>query len=245
MTIDIPLITCNDDAMPVIAFDSVDFFSLHDETGLWSPEVLLYTDFLENCVFQISRKPNALLVHIQRIYYCFHAHKNEQLYAAIIDLLIILDKRGLAISWRVVMGAKPRLSDAQFKQLQSYLQETNPSIDTLHGNRYCVFTKGLIGVNVLVCLVEKRDEEDYDLLAIARDHIEYSQLDEAKHILESAVLAQPQRFDFQEELLALYRSTRDVDSFTALFAQLNEVGVRLHDDWHRLNNYFKGQNSNG
>jgi hypothetical protein len=97
----------------------------------------------------------------------------------------------------------------------------------------------------MVSPVEKQYDENYDPLAIARDHIEYSQLDEARQVLEIAVLERPTRWDFQEDLLDLYRSTRDTDSFNAMFTQLIESGITLNDKWHTLNNYFKGQNNNG
>lgn len=245
MTTDIPLITCDNDSMTATASDLVNFFSLQKESSLWSSEVLLYSDFLEKLVFQISRKPRALLIHVQRIYYCFYAQLNEQLFAAIIDLLIVLNKRGLAISWRIVMGAKSQLTAEQFAILQRYLRDANADVNSLVGNCYSVFTKGLTGISNMVHLVEQQDEDDYDPLAIARDHIEYSQLDEAINVLETAVLAQPTRLDFQEELLALYRSTRDASSFNVMFTRLIESGITLNSEWHTLNNYFKGQNNNG
>jgi hypothetical protein len=243
MTTDIPLITCDNDSVPTT--DLIDFFALKNESDLWNPEVLLYSDFLEKLVFRISRKPKALLAHTQRIYYCFHAKLDEQLFAAIVDFLIVLNKRGKAISQRIIMGAKPRLTVMQFESLQQYLQNDTAHVNSLVGNRYCLFTKGLIGVSDMVSPVEKQYDENYDPLAIARDHIEYSQLDEARQVLEIAVLERPTRWDFQEDLLDLYRSTRDTDSFNAMFTQLIESGITLNDKWHTLNNYFKGQNNNG
>lgn len=246
MITDFPLITCDDDSASATASDMVNFFSLQNEASLWNPEVLLYSDFLEKLVFQISRKPKGLLAHTQRIYYCFHAQLNEQLFAAIVDFLIVLNKKGTAISRRIIMGTKSHLTAEQFFTLQDYLKNTEADVNSLEGNRYSLFTKGLIGTNDMVHPIEKKqDDESHDPLAIARDHIEYSQLDDAKRVLETAVLDQPTRLDFQEELLALYRSTRDSSAFNAMFTQLIESGITLNDEWHTLNNYFKGQNNNG
>jgi len=221
------------------------FFSLQDIDLLWSPEALVYTDFLEKLVFRIARKPKHLTTHIQRVYYCFHANLNEQLFAAIVDFLFVLNKRGLAISWRIIMGAKSRLNADQFDVLKDYLKDEHADASLLPGNRYSIFTRGLLGVNDMVQQLKKQEQFVYDPLELARDHIEYSQLEEAKLVLEKAVLEQPARLDIQHELLGLYQSTRDSTGFNQMLAELTQSGVKVIDEWAQLGNYFKGRNSNG
>ncbi|MDO9213521.1 MAG: hypothetical protein Q7U23_06775, partial [Methylococcales bacterium] len=199
---------------------------------------------LEKLVFLIAKKPKCLINHVQRIYYCFQENLGEQLYAALVDLLIILNKQGQAISWRMVLGTKSQLTTEQFQELKSYLKGNQVSTSRLMGNRYSVFSKGLVGVNKMIQQIENEVKED-DPLMIALDHIEYSQLDEAKTVLEEAILLQPERLDLQQELFDLYKLTGDSNRFHQLLANLTRLGVSMTDDWNQLNNYFKGQNNNG
>ncbi|MDP2902026.1 MAG: hypothetical protein Q8N96_02815 [Methylovulum sp.] len=218
------------------------FFSFQDiNQYLWSSEALVYTDFLEKLVFRIARKPKDLISHIQRIYYCFHTNLNEQLFAAIVDLLVVLDKRGQAISWRVLMGAKTRLSAEQFDALKKHLKDGHADANLLLGNQYSILTRGLLGVNNMVQPIKKQGQIVYDALELARDYIEYSQLDEAKQVLENAIFEQPTRLDIHHELLALYQSMRDSAGFNQMLEQLTQSGIDLIDEWAQLNNYFKGQ----
>ena len=41
---------------------------------------------------------------------------------ALVDFLFILNKRGEAISWRMLMGVKSRLNPERFLQLKNYLK---------------------------------------------------------------------------------------------------------------------------
>ena len=78
-------------------------------------------------------------------------------------------------------------------------------------------------------------------MELARDYIEYSQLDEAKHVLEMAILEQPERLEIHYELLTLYQSMRDSAGFNQMLIQLTHAGIDLIDEWTQLNIYFKGQ----
>jgi len=240
----ISLITC-DDNNERESSGLIRFFSLQDIGLLWYPDAFLYEGFLEKLVFRIARQPKSLIVHIQRIYYCFYNELNSQLFAAIIDFLVILNGRGQAISWRVVIGAKSRLSPDQFSELKNYLKSDHPDPSVLSGNRYTIFTRGLLGTNRLIQQAKKKQGNSYDPLILARDHIEYSQLEEAKKVLENAILSDPDRPDLHHELIALYKSTRDTTGSNQMLAELTQAGIVITSEWKQLNDYLDGRNSNG
>lgn len=225
--------------------ESEKFFSLHNTDVFWCDTGKLEDDeALERLVFLISKKPKHLINHVQRIYYCFQKDCNEQLFAALIDFFIVLNQHGLAISWRMLLGTKSRLTREQFEKLKSYLKDNCTNTNLLSGNRYSIFSKGLVGINKMIQQIEKEEIEN-DPLLIALDHIEYSQLDEAKQVLEDAILVQPERLDLHQELFGLYKVTGDFNRFYQMVAKLTRLGVSMTDDWNQLNNYFKGQNNNG
>lgn len=221
------------------------FFSFPEQGLLWAPDALEYPSFLEKLVFHIARKPKRLITHLQRIYYCFHANLNEPLFAAIVDFLIVLNKCGLALSWRILFGAKSKLTVDQFRLLKSYLKDEQADVNSLPGNRFSIFTRGLLGGKEMVRHFKKEVEYTHDPLELARDYIEYSQLEEAKQLLELAILEQPARLEIHQELLALYRSTRDTAGFKHMLAELTQLGVDITDDWNQLGSYLKGLNRNG
>ncbi|MEI6705869.1 MAG: hypothetical protein WCK96_01915 [Methylococcales bacterium] len=234
------LVTCDDCDVPEKS-EVVGLFSLKNTGILWgSAEVLQPNESLEKLVFLIAKKPKQLTNHVQRIYYCFQKNLNKQLFAAIVDFLIVLNRQGQPISWRVVLGAKSRLTTEQFEELKVYLKGKHTDINLLSGNQYSIFSKGLVGVNKLIQQIEKEEKED-DPLTIALDHIEYSQLDDAKKVLEEAILVQPERQDLRQELCDLYKLTGDPSGFHQMMAKLTRLGVGMTDDWNQLNNYFKGQ----
>jgi len=237
------LVTCDDNAVPEQS--EVDgFFSLKNTGILWgSTGTLQSNESLEKLVFLVAKKPKQLTNHVQRISYCFQKNLNKQLFAAIVDFLVVLNQQGQAISWRVVLGAKSQLTPEQFAELKGYLKGDIDK-NLLSGNQYSVFSKGFVGVNKMIQQIEKAEKED-DPLIIALDYIEYSQLDEAKQVLEDAILVQPERLDLRQELIDLYRLTGDSNRFHQMLAKLTRLGIGMTDDWNQLNNYFKGQNNNG
>lgn len=246
MNINTHLVICDDDSAAELT-EFMSFFSLRNTSVLtFSTENASCSDGLEKLVYLIARKPKCLINHVQRIYHCFRSNLHEQLFAAIVDFLVVLNQRGQDISWRMVLGTKSHLKPEQFELFCSYLRAPETETRYLPGNQYSIFAKGFLGVNKMISQVEKFDENnDDDPLMIARDHIEYSQLGEAKMVLERAIIENPERQDLQMELLELFKSTRDFDGFQQMLTELTQLSDNIANEWNQLNNYFNGLNKNG
>lgn len=203
------------------------------ETGLSSTASVLHT-----LVLRVARKPNDLLAHIRRIYFCYQNAMREPLYAALLDLLLVLDQKGQRLSRRVISGCRAMLDAEQFAILKDI------SLGTRHaqGNRFSLFDKGMVGhsklleVN-LVPLVQ------HDYMALARDFIEYSQLEEAMTILEQGLEESPGRQDLQALLLELYQSTRSTGRFQNRYDWIMESGAPILNEWQQLAVVFNGKGS--
>ncbi|MCX7097573.1 MAG: hypothetical protein NTV43_06660 [Methylococcales bacterium] len=245
MNINDHLITCDDDNTTLSSKKMV-FSSLQELDSFWAAETNFDEGFLEKLIFQVARKPKNLVAHIQRIYYCFHMQLDDPLFAALVDFLTVLNKQGQAISWRMVLGAKSRLSSTQFNVFNNYLKNANAETSQLPGNQFSVFSKGLVGVDSVIQQAGGHDvrADGIDPIVLARDYIEYSQLDEAKQVLEDAILIQPARLDLHHELLSIYRSMRDQGGFNQMLAELTQLGGSLPDEWEELRGYFQGLNNN-
>lgn len=194
-------------------------------------------NLLREFVLLVSRKPKRLIAHIQRIHHCYQTNLQEQLFAALVDLLVVLNGRGKAISWRMIIGTKSKLSNEQYKKLQKFMTEDS-EVSLLAGNEYSVLTKGLIGTRNLVQQIEAPDQQEHDSLNLAYDYIEYSQLNEAKEVLEKAIVSQPQRLELHQCLLELYKSTFDHSGFIRMFNIVNDLDVIMPNDWIILQAFF-------
>ncbi|MCK5830965.1 MAG: hypothetical protein KAH20_11755 [Methylococcales bacterium] len=99
-------------------------------------------------VFKVLRNPKHLMSHIQRVYFTYTWKMNSPLYAALIDLLLILDGNGKQLSNRMISLSHSLLSNQQHQTLTRYLQTQDLTL--LPENKYTVLTKGLIGSSILL-----------------------------------------------------------------------------------------------
>ena len=204
--------------------DAVGFYEWHD----WSAE-----KGLERLVFRLSKTPKYLQGHLERIYYCFQKQLDEQLYGALVDLLLVLNKSGDALSRRMIAGCKSRLTETQIQSLEKHLDSKHSGNPLLPFNRYSVFANGMLSTSAIVQIAGK-DDQEHDPLSVARDYIEVSQLDEAITILEQAIMEQPERLELHDELLSLYRSTRDKSKFSRMYGALSDKQIILPPEWEQL-----------
>jgi hypothetical protein len=56
-------------------------------------------------------------------------------------------------------------------------------------------------------------------------------VEEARELLEKAVLEEPWRGDLQTELLEIYRYTRDEKNLAAMRTRLEAMDITLPDTW--------------
>ena len=191
----------------------------------------------QQTVYKVSTKPKLLISHLQRIYFTYSHNMADQLYAALVDLFSVLDGRGKELSGRMVSSTRSLLSEEQLGLLVNYLKHPKKSL--LHGNNFSVLTTGLVGSGIL--LIEQKNVEAvavHDPLVIARDYVEYSQLDSAIETLEAGVLEDPDREDLQTDLLELYKVTKNIQAFSKFRDLLIEKKLDLSSGWQDLTDYF-------
>jgi tetratricopeptide (TPR) repeat protein len=231
------LITVNDSDFE--EFPALEFVYDKSTAGFCEWPALSVEKRLERLAFRVSRMPRSLRAHLERIHYCFSHHLSEQLYAALIDLLIVLGKSGSRLSARMILGSRSRLTSGQFQALRPFLEQGGKAPETLPHSRFSLFSKGLQSCSLLVQVAEDTYEAEHDPLQLARDYVEYSQLDEAVRVLEQAILARPERVELHGELLSLYRSTRDWEGFKRTYQALVRLEANLSPEWAQLDDFLK------
>lgn len=199
---------------------------------------------LERLVFRVSKTPKYLQGHLERIYYCYDHHLDEALYGALIDLFIVLGNDGKALAKRMFNGTQTRLQPEQASTLYEMLAGNLSVRAVLPISRYSVFIRGLVADQVLVEIQQQDASAGKFPLALVKDFIGYNQLDEAIRTLEKAVLDYPERTDLHEELLSLYKTTRDQPAYKRMTAVLANRNIPLPSGWGELSKHFDQFKSN-
>lgn len=182
----------------------------------------------------VGRHPHDLKSHVARVY-LHHRHKDEEgLYSALLDLFIALEGKGLPLRTRLLNGSRSQLSAPHYAALKQYL--VTPIAETnLPRGRTAVLPKGLTGFTRVVDEIVTVRETIRDPLIEAREFIEYFQLDDARLVLEDALLTSPEREDLQAELLELYRATDDHQQWQIMRNKLAHLLGTLPRDWSEFN----------
>lgn len=215
-------------------FEELGFWG--DESDRWQLRLEVAGQELADSLEQaVAAFPTALEWSIRRINFAYdHQHGNE-LYAALLDLLIVLNGRGRALQWRMLAGARDRLSPQDFDALEAIVRRGSiRSERELRRVPESRLLQGIEGVLNLVAVASTREHVLRDPLLEAQEHIEYSQLDAARELLEAAIMEDTKRADLQQELLSLYRATGDVINFSRMREQLQRSLGSLPAAWADL-----------
>ncbi len=102
-------------------------------------------DLPQNISFAISRNPIDLILHQQRIEYCVRKHDQPSLFAALVDLFIVLGDKGIPYKKRQLKQNQSYLSNDQ-KHLLKLAINTGLSADLpIKGLHQSIFNHGLEG----------------------------------------------------------------------------------------------------
>lgn len=189
----------------------------------------------EHLAHAIAAMPNNLLCHTQRIFFFFGNEDRDGLYSALLDLFIALDGKGKALRRRLLAGSRERLAQEHYSILSDWLEQGSPPEEKeILPAQQSILSKGITGVRKLVQVFYSEQESDRDPLLEAREHIEYFQIEEARELLETAIIAQPEREELHLELINLYLATRDNASLQTMREKLTQIMPQLPECWLTL-----------
>ena len=233
MTDFIPLIICNDKNKSNTRDSVLDFEDKEiDLFGFTQEQVL------DSIISNLFTTPKCLQTHLQRIYFCYQHDLGDELFAALIDFLVILKGKGLQVGHRMVNGAKPKLAPEDYLALKHILGLPEDEVQWVEGNLYSIFTQGFIGCSVLIHKEATTRLSNHDPLMIARDYVAYSQLDMAMKTLEKAVEEDFEKIEFHQELLELYRLTRSKEQFFKMYQSIENHPKSRPPAWDKLKAFF-------
>jgi len=180
---------------------------------------------------QIARDPEDLRAHVQRIYLHIAAKNAEEIYGALVDLFIVLGAKGSPLRHRMLAVSKKFLDREQYQTLVRKLDTGVHAADTIPPAPASMLTRGTRGTHFLVERLSTHAAGLLDPLDEARSYLEYGQLEEARELLEDAVMNEPWRLELHRELLEIYRATLDLDSFSTMWKLVDAANNPAADAW--------------
>ncbi len=203
------------------------------------PEIL--SARLAHC---ITRNPGDLISHVRRIFLCLKLDDGERLFGALTDLFITLNGKGGALRSRLLGMLQNHLTDAQYSALQGGHVESMEFVEPLPWPRFSRLYQPRLKEQELVAQLTGEESESHTgILAQARDLIDCGQIEAARHMMEEALLADEATTALHEELLNLYRHTRDYEAFLTMWTQLEHLSPQLQDMWKEVNDYLDTHHS--
>ncbi len=185
-------------------------------------------DFLSR---EVHRRPRYLALHLARVQAALDLD-GEAVYAALVDLILVLDGRGRPLQRRMILGAERWLPSGRRERLRRYLAG-GLAAEALPFSPRSVLQPGLIGASGEGEADASGAEAEVDLLEAARTCLGLGQIDQARELFERILLADPGCEAAREELLAIFQAIDDHDDdFLRLYDHLQRHRC-LDPAWER------------
>lgn len=178
-------------------------FALYEGPGLRLHGPVHGRDAARLLAQRVHREPGDLRAHVLRIQLLIAAGSRRKLAGALVDLHIALAGGGDALRKRMMAAARPQLDHAQRALFDGFIDTPPTPRTVLDGIRGSVLSKGYEGSGELIS--QKTAQVGFSsVLEEAMSCIEYGQVDEARVMLENALLESPDDEALCKELINLY-----------------------------------------
>ncbi len=240
------LVSCQKDEQPLteLAHYEIAFLFAKTPQQLNLQWLSTHPDLLNFLVAGISKRPRNLITHVQRICLCYQRNLSDHLYGAMVDLFTVLDGHADDFCGRLLDKVLPKLNASHAYLLNQYLYDKDIVTLYMVQNSFAMMGKGLLGTAQFITKLAENDAHVAlinDPLVLARDYIEYSQFQEAKAVLESAILETPAHKELHQDLLELYKSLQDVRGFLSTSDSLAQQGNPFPELWSELSDFFSAR----
>lgn len=177
---------------------------------------------------RVVRNPTDLSTHVMRIQLLIRVKDRHGLYGALLDLFIALNQKGYRLRKRMLMLAHPCLRTKHFELLFHYLKSSQDVDVCITSVESSVLSKGYIGDRHFIstsCRQEKDTFAAQNVMQQVNDCIEYGQVDEARILLESAIVKEPWQQELHNNLLEIYWATRDLNGCQIMYERLSDKHI--------------------
>ncbi|RKZ78017.1 MAG: hypothetical protein DRQ35_06655 [Gammaproteobacteria bacterium] len=184
--------------------------------------------------YQVIKTPNDFRVHIQRIYLLIQQQNSSALLGALYDLFLVLGANGLALRQRMLFNAQSLLAELDFNALQQTLELGLTNEITIQVPNQSVVSKGLSTKQLFIEKVDSVSQTFSCAAEEATNYLEYGQFDQARTVLEEAIMAAPRQLELHHDLLEIFQKTNDSEQFIVFYEHLLEMKVALPTPWKEM-----------
>lgn len=233
------IIQCHNDYDNHISKVDTDELELHFvTTGGWlvNPPVHMGEKAFNYLSTRIARNKYDLNSHVQKIVLAQALNHSEKTFDALLDLFIALGEKGLPLRTRMLTRAARNLPADQIAFFRNRLKTGVNSTDIVPTATGALLSGGTWGNCTIIRKVESnrhQDQED-DPLTTARQLIDMGYIEDARLMLEEALITSPQHTEICDELLALYRHTRDKKNLDVMLDRLQDTPPANIERWQQL-----------
>ncbi|MES9994226.1 MAG: hypothetical protein ABW098_19935 [Candidatus Thiodiazotropha sp.] len=195
--------------------------------------------FSQYLVKRVRRNPRDLRAHVQRTLLYLSRRDTESIYAALIDLFLILRNRGWHIRNNLLTQAMPILQEEQYQFLKKHLESGLNTSDPLPAKTFSCLSRGHSGTTQIV--IRKSTDANHSGASPHEQAMErYRQNDwlTAMVILENALHHDPGDEPVCRELLSLYKLQHAREAFYRTYAGLFGRRLALPDLWRDTERFF-------
>lgn len=224
------------DALDDVLDEEVELGFHFDQLLALNPDIQVSQSLMaEHLAHAIAANPTNLLCHTQRVFFHYKNWDSDGLYSALLDLFIAVDDKAAKLRTRLLKGSQGHLAPEHFAILSRWLAH-GPFVEEkdLLPAEQSILSRGITGTTKLVQVARDESETQRNPLQEAREHIEYFQIEEAREILEAAIMEQPEWEELHIELVHLYQATRDAAGLQAMREKLSQIMPELPHCWRPL-----------
>ncbi len=192
--------------------------------------------------YALKQKPENLACHIQRIKFSLQQKNQQELFAALCDLFIILGQQGQDLRQRLYDYLQHQLSQEQQAILASHLNADGLNNNSPALPEPCLFKHTDTQLFELEAATESRTETmaagtTEDSLLTIESYIENSQFDMAEELLIKQLNNEPENEVLTTKLISLYKALDDIELFNKTYSQFSNCLLTSHH-WEAAARYF-------
>jgi len=213
-------------------------FFMTDDISLHPKKACPITAISQYLTYQIIKSPNDFRSHIQRIYLLIQQQNTNALYGALFDLFLVLGPNGLALRQRMLFNAQSLLAELDFNALQQTLESGVTTDIAIQKPTQAVLNNGLAVTQHFIEKVDQQNQTSSNAVEEASSYLEYGQFDQARMVLEEAIISTPRQLELHHDLLEIFQTTRDSEQFIVFYERLIEINAALPKYWKEMANEF-------
>ena len=209
-------------------------FFMTDDLSLYPKTPYPVAVISRHLSYQIIKNPNDFRSHIQRIYLLLQQQNTNAVYGALFDLFLVLGPNGLALRQRMLFNAQSLLTELDFNTLQQTLESGLTADIDISKPIQAVLSKGLSANHHFIEKIEQLNQTFSNAAEEATHYVEYGQFDQARSVLEEAIIVTPRQLELHHDLLEIFQKTQDAEQFIIFYEHLLEMKIALPTPWKEM-----------